>query len=448
MAQWYVPPEQVKQIRDGVYISDLTGFEGVSGQPVEAGLVVTEQNPNYHPIEARGYHGIPGRYQSYAKHSAVQTAFQRRKKALAAAPWRLERPKFPDHLRKDKAALEAMFRQWELVRYLWWRWTRPGDGWLAHFIRENALQVPECGFALYELAADYRPFTFSDWQVRFIYDLKQPAYRAQASVSSWLFQGDSWIGAVLESAGRTQYDLHYEPASTALPANKLLLCTRDRIGSQVEGISEIRSVATHVELHWGLAEQEALSIERHGSGEMMFEAPPGSTYMAPEDEVRLDEYLQLRQAGQKVAGLRLPPGIVAKIINASATLPEVKDALDRHYRAIFIGTGSEDRAMAVDGGGSYAARSVASADALTEYDDDARQFVIEPLHDLMTRAIRWSGLDEGRDEWLFLPEITSAPLKDTSGVQELLQGLSMAVGQGLLKWSEDDEARLRDWLPI
>lgn len=449
MSSFTLDVQKIQDIRDGLHLVNLAVIEGNSGQPIEAGLVVTEHNPSYHPIEARGYLGESGTFQKVALHSAAQSRLQRRKKSLAgvARQATLRRVRLPEHLRRDPKALEALLRQEEYCHRLWARWRRPEGLDLVRWSREAVLTAPVDGFYLGELRADLRIMEFSDGQHLPVYDFDLPHYRAPSSVRAWLFQGDDVIGVVLEGAMRSQFDAvpSQEGTLSVLPASKFLLISRDRIGAQVEGQSELRSVAQHIKLHLRLLEIEALGVERHTLGELFFkQLKDGAEYLSPEDQAKLDQYSADRHAGLKTTGMSLPMGVEPELFTPGSQMPDVDGPLSRHWKAIFMGMGAEDRLVGADGTGAFAARKQASDDASAEDTDDFQQFFAEPLRELMARAIRWSGLDYGREEYLFVPEIIAAPIHDDVSPLELAQALATARTAGLLpKWSDEDEAALR-----
>lgn len=446
MADFTIDFNKIRKLRDGQYSADLKGLKGVTGQPIAGGIVVTEHNPNLHPVTARGYNGTPGRYSKTAKHPAAQAVLQRRKKALASAGWRTQRCPLPPAMRENRRAMLIRERQYEFCSHLLWRWqNNPLRMTLPQFIREVSMTLPTEGFYLGELRAESGLFTFSDGAQTIVYYLDLPYFRAQSSVHSWLFDGDVNIGVVLMGGSRSQIDGDFEGTSSVLSAAEYIVISRDRVGIQYEGNSELRAVDKNVELSWALQEVESKSIEIRGFGELFFKKDGNRVEaLSPQEQAALKDYIRYRLEGKRVGGQDLPPGVTPELLSPSTSMPEVTGPLSRHSKAIYDAMGAEDRYMATEGGGSYAARATAAQHGLEEHSDDANQFVIEPLRELFARAIRWSGLDEGEEDMLFVPEITAAPLHDNVSPLELAQAVAMLLNAGAItQWTMDHENSLR-----
>lgn len=433
----------VRQLRDGGWEVDLEARLSRPGMPWAWGTLRLEQNPRLAPLEARGYLSDPGKFWSLRNDDKVASSLGRLVNALASSTWRLERPELPEWLQGDPAAALALELQWEYCSRVWRSWTSSlpgGQARLSGWIRELLWTAPISGFYLGEITAERRRVALRGTP-RELWWPRLPYWIAPWSVRYWLTQAEELVGVVCNFSHSTDYGGqtgHYE---VVIPAPKLLHVAADKVGSNLEGVSWLRPVAAHIEMNRDSHRTEAIAERVHGVGELFFQGDVND-----DDRERLEEYLLNREALHAPGGV-LPSGVVPVYGTPSNTMPDLSEVIRRRDNAILTALGAEDRGIATNGGGSYAARSTASADARDQYDDRALAYCSEPLEELLSRMIRANGLDFGSDEYHLPPAVRYGAVEQRDP-SERVSTVGQAVRDGLLTWTQADQANLREELDL
>ena len=401
--------DEVRAVNEGTFEVDLTRHLGQAGMQWSNGRLRLEQNPLLVPIEARGLRSNPGRWFSLSKDAGVEASIGRKVRTLAGAAWRLEKPEVPEWMKEDAFAQIALDLQWEYCQRVFHTWTKTGKGFtLTKWIREVSRVAPTYGFYLGELRATQKVVIMGDDLPRNLWFPDLPEYRANWSVDYWLTQNERFVGVIFSYDYVTDYrGRRTGGRQVVIPAEKLVLLSMDKIGTNHEGTSRMRAVSNEIDMGRGALETEAVAVEVHGTGEVFFEVRAGTS---EEDIAELEDYSEHRKADHAPGGV-VPEGTKVHVVSPTSTMPDMSGIQERLGNRVLLGMGSEDRSMG-DAAGTFAARKDASTGSSAENDDDASQIVSEPLEEVLARFIRLNSLDFGSDDYCFVPSVTNSPVAE------------------------------------
>lgn len=426
----------------------VTSRLGNTGTPIAAGVLYLEQNPDFSQLEAVGC-TTPGNFYQVANHHAVASVLARRTKDIAGAQWALAKPELPEYLRGSAFARAVLEVQWEACQRQWTKWTTPRGNdprVLSQWLREATTEAPVAGFVPYELVSEPEDVVFTfDGEPRTLQLLTLPEYRAPYTLVQWITYRGLLAGAVFNPSQDSSVPEQLLPGQVIIPASKLVLVSRNRVGNNFAGVSELRSVIRLADIDWALYEEEALGLERHATGDLIVSVKDGVS-LGQAERGSIEDLIEARRDGRKTGGALLPPGVEAEVVSPQSQLPDFTNPIGRIEQNMMMTLGAEHRTMAAGGGpGSYAARQAAESESSRERDDDAAQFALEPLRAALSRMLQWSGLDFGG--MLFIPNITSTPVNTRVSPEAQVKLLAEAVQQGLITWdAERDGRRLREVL--
>lgn len=369
----------IDAVSDGSAKVTWTRRDGQPGVPMAGGVIRLEKHSDLASMWARGRGGDPGVYWGLQNLPQVQAAINRPVRTLAATPVRWERPELPEWASEvDRTEAEIQF-EWAQKAT---RWT-PAQ-W-AQFARESLKTTVVTGFCPFELVGEEREFSVGGVDGKWICPLP-PEWRAPWSVRYWLTLREDLQGVVFDFYQSSDYQGHHGESLVAIPAEKLLLVTSERVGSNWEGYSWLRPIYNHLLMLRQAYQLQALAVEVHGVGELFFlmsEDSPGN----PNDVAALKAYLGSRKA-ESAPGAILPHGITPMWSSPDSNIPDLTPVFESLERAIAIALDSDDRLIALQQAGSFAARETASADARDSYDYIFQSFIAHPLEEMLRRFIR------------------------------------------------------------
>jgi hypothetical protein len=437
----FVSLEQIRDAEDGKALYEVGMRLGAPGTPVINGRLYLEHNADLSQLQAVGL-GTPGDFYKVANHHAAASQLARRSKDISSAQWSITKPTLPEYEQGNPVAQALLDVQWEACQRQWHKWLTPegkDPRVLSQWIREALHEVPVAGFVSYELVAEPEVVPFAcDGETRALILLTLPEYRAPYTVEQWVTYRGQFAGVVLRCVNDSTSG-RYEDVNVLLPAEKCVLVARNRVGGNFAGVSEMRSIANLAQISWGLHEEEVTGLERHASGDLLVHVHENTSLGAEERSTILD-IIESRRDGRKTGGGLFPPGVEAEVVSPQNQLPDFSGPIDRVEGSMFKALGAEHRTMAAGGGpGSYAAREAAEGESSRERNDDALQFVVEPLRVALARMLTWSGLAPGGR--LYLPEFTSTPLNARVNPAQQVGLLAQAVPAGLVPWDVETDGR-------
>ncbi len=402
----------VKELRAGHWVGrecsradsyrvDLSKALGQAGYQWRSGVLNLEQNPEVHPLVARGFNGKPGLYYGLLAHPQVEGPFEDAVAGICSAPLSLVDAKLPRWDEGSAHAALCRLSQKELADRLWYWWTRPESTTGLRKMRDDFVRsVIPYGFYIGEIVA--RPVIAQlpiDKHPR-LYWLPWAEWRAPWSLREWLLQDDKLVGVVLSTTYATDAQGR-SGKEVCLDADKILTFSARSPGRNYEGRSSFRSAQAHVGMLGDVYTLEALSSEVNGLGTLIVTEPEGGL---GEHTDRIDKHL-LSYKGQHVPTLRVPFGTKVSNLSPQSQMPELGGVIGRHERAIGFGTNSEGKLVGTQKHGSNSARGSAIGDQWAPYAYQAQRYVVDPFAQLIGRAVRHNHPDHDLMDRIYTPTV-------------------------------------------
>lgn len=322
------------------------------GTLVVSGLPATDPAARFSPYLARGVCSHPGHYEAQLRNPLVARNVTSLTEGLTEAAWSVSPPRRVPKVYADRARDMADWVAGWLTESAWW----------PTYV-EHAASALAFGFAAHELVWDLdeagRPY------------VRDAAYREQAIVDRWLFDGRGrhLLGAAFRSTGDTSAAWSTTARGLHVVDHRLVVATYRGRGNNVEGTPPGRTLDVLLvlwELLWKIA---GACYERFASPiltaryDAALLALPGKTPDAGEVEVFLD-YLSILTA-LDTPTLELPLGLLAEYVGPGGEMPDVlplieriEATVDRAYATQAMGLGQRSAH------GSYALASVQDNDYL------------------------------------------------------------------------------------
>ncbi len=199
------------------------------------------------------------------------------------------------------------------------------------FLHNASLMLP-FGFMLFE-----KVWEIKDSQV--VYKKLSP--RLPKTLYKWLLDANGELTGI-EQATWVNNTYKIIP----IPAEKLVIFTNEKEGSNYEGTSILRTAYKHWYYKDNLYRIDGIAAERHATGVPTFRHPAGAT---PEDKARLDEIAQHLQAHEEQF-VRVPNDVEFDIKGHTGAIRDIMPSIQHHDRKIaesiladFLDLGSGDK---------------------------------------------------------------------------------------------------------
>ena len=200
-----------------------------------------------------------------------------------------------------------------------------------------------------------------------------PKWRAPWAVDYWVTQRERLQGVVFNFSQALDYGGGVGPSRCAIPAEKLLIVSSERIGSNFEGRSWLRSVGRLMDLQRLSYEVHGAALEVYGLGEL---------FLMPKNPSKKDRGGMIDYIGNRRAlhapGAILPHGTEISMTTPSQTMPKPDGMIDKIDNNVLMAMHSEDKGIGLGQTGAYSARADASAGAFTALEDVAEDYVSDP----------------------------------------------------------------------
>ena len=343
-----------------------------NGIPFHIGREELEPTATFKPTRARGRSGDVGEYWRLSTtEPLVRSAVQQAVSAIAAAPWRIERPSLPTYLKGNAAAEAALDRQYDFASRIWARWTACGadrvwSDWIADVLQFSLIS----GFYLGELTAVVERFETNGVTRDYLVP-ELPFALMPWTVDEWVFRGnpDSGMVAIVQET-YDQIDTYGDAGAgyKVIPWEKLIhVAHLPASKGDLEGRSILRACAQLIRMKQKALQLQALATEVNALGVAV--VTQDAQRPLTEDAIdRIETQLNERTA-EHVAHIVFPPGAhKLEIVRPSDAIPDLGPQIDHLDRQIGHALGNVHQLMSLQGTGSYAARSDASGEARDSYD--------------------------------------------------------------------------------
>lgn len=301
-------------------------------------------------------------------------------------------------------------------------------GW-SKFIT-NAMYAPIAGFSLFEEV--FCPTTFM---------IDKLAFRYPKQVQGWVKTSDDrhLVAARLRSPGANP-DIY-------VPAHHLLLISWNAFGDDYEGNSPLRPIAKYAAAKDMFARLEALAGEKYGSAILVLSSDKG---VASSQGDLINEILAQMTAEDQVV-IELPDGRTLELISPDGMMPDfgpIKQYCDQQIAMALRGEGS---LLGQNGTGSYALASVSDDKSLRAVPAYAQRICDAlngsrntPYQGTVRKMIdaRFGRPSDGR--YPMLRFSLNANAKSATWLADV----GAAKRDGLIEWTPDDEAMVREHLGL
>ena len=302
-------------------VADLPKKQGLSGTPTAGGLPQVENKTQLKPLVARGLTYDQGEFERMARsnpvaRNAIRATVERVAQAseyyaapdldweaIAAAPGMSREDRF----KAGAAMREATERAAEILNLEWYH--NP-DLDPAQIIREQAYSMVP-GFVLHEFGID--PTLQGRRRTTFV------EHRAQSSVLRWVWdQRERWLGVVQNAAGSPGLLADVAtPGITVqgmpvIDSRKLLLVSNQRIGLNLEGLSDLRAAwyASQGKTEWFVS--ALMHRRKWGNGFPLFKMDAESAKAKGVSDSIAQAAKDFFYSGQAYMGL--PPGVTMEML--------------------------------------------------------------------------------------------------------------------------------------
>ena len=291
------------------------------------------------------------------------------------------------------------------------------------FIHHVCLMLP------YGWMAFEKVWEVADGQIRY----RKLAPRLPSTLYKWNLDENGGLVSMEQSVWKgSAYSF------VTIPADKLLIFTNAKEGSNFEGISILRSAYKHWYYKDNLYRIDGIAAERHALGVPYFTTPASAS---KDDKDRIDAIAQ-RLYAQEQAFVRLAEGFGFDVKGLSGTIKDIMPSIQHHDKKIaesvladFIDLGGADRgswALSKDKSSFFlmALRAV-----VTNICDTMNAYAIKPWVDY-----NYAGVEQ-------YPKLKAGNL-ETRDMQLYAQAISQLVTAGVINYNRDTENSLRDMLHL
>jgi hypothetical protein len=415
-----------------------------TGIPFHIGRQELEPTQTFKPTRARGRSGDVGEYWRLATtEPLVRSAVGQAVSAIAAAPWRIERPKLPTYLQGNAAAEAALDRQYNFASRVWARWTSTGaDRVWSDFIADVLQFSLISGFYIGELTATVERIKTNGVERDYLIPAL-PFALMPWTVDEWVFRGnpDSGMVAIVQET-YDQIDTYGDAGAgyKVIPWEKLIhVAHLPASKGDLEGRSILRACAQLIRMKQKALQLQALATEVNALGVAV--VTQDAQRPLTEDAIdRIETQLNERTA-EHVAHVIFPPGAhKLEIVRPADAIPDLGPQIDHLDRQIGHALGNVHQLMSLQGTGSYAARSDASGEARDAYDALA-DMPARAAERLLRRFLILNFPMDARMGLVFAPNVAHAVVeeKDNSKRASTLATLKNA---GLITPTAQIEAQL------
>lgn len=350
-------------------VATFNGAVGTEGLPWAAGDLYLEQHPDLSPVQARGRWGDPGVWHELQSLGPASSRLLEVAAALTSTPWRLAPPPRPE----DPTEAGIYDQQVKFQQEVWRRWTRKG-------LRRGLRAWIE------ELVRTPLTFGFGLWEV---YDGPDgwpalPAWRAPWSVDKWILQGETPVGWVQFT--NTTDSLGRAAQRVLIPWRRTVHVTHRPLGpSDLEGRSLLRDAYTPLRGLVGLIRAQGRSAAVNAQGVWTSKTALESQATEADLDAVADHILAYE--ADHVPYVFPPAGVELELVSAQHAVADLSEQIKTFERLASHSMGGAHQLIALQGDGSYAARSSASGDARDVLDYYA-QLVISGLEQALGCLLR------------------------------------------------------------
>ena len=223
-----------------------------------------------------------------------------------------------------------------------------------------------------------------------------------------------------------------------ISAEKLLVFTNDKEGSNFEGISVLRSSYQNWYYKSNLYRIDGIAAERHALGIPFFKHPADAK---KDDKDRIDAIGQRLYAHEQ-AYIRLAEGYEFKVEGLSGTIKDILPSIEHHNREIAGSILADFLALGSGQTGSWALSTDKSSFFLM-----ALESVINNICDTFNRYAVKQWVDYNYDSVEQYPELTASSL-ERRNIAEYSKAVTDLVTAGVLVTDPNIEDTLRDLLKL
>lgn len=202
------------------------------------------------------------------------------------------------------------------------------------FLRQVLLMLP-FGFSVFEKV----------WELSDKYRWRKLAPRLPQSIAEWYADENGGLTKVVQ---RTWKDGKYE--EIPLSAEKVLVFTHEKEGSNFQGVSCLRAAYKHWYFKNTLYAIDGMAAERHGIGVPHFTFPKSASKGQKESIKTMGEHLHAHQKSY----IATPEGITFDIKGVAGQLHDIKSSIEHHDTQILRSILAQFIALAGNSSGSYA----------------------------------------------------------------------------------------------
>lgn len=355
--------------------ASFAGPIGTEGLPWASGELYLEQHPDLSPVKARGRWGDPGVWHELQSLSPASSRLLEITAALTSTPWRLSPPSPP----ADPTDKGLYDQQLQFQQELWRRWTQRGlrrglRAWIEELVRTPLVY----GFGLWEV------YDGPDgWPAL-------PAWRAPWGVERWLIQGETPVGWIQQIS--TQDGAGRAAQRVLVPWTRTIHVAHRPLGpSDLEGRSLMRDAYTPLRALRALIRDQGRSAATNAQGVWTSHTELGATNVNEADLDALADHI-LSYESAHVPYVLPPAGVKMELVSAQHAVADLSPQIQTAERLASHAMGGAHQLIALQGEGSYAARSSASGDARDVLDYYA-QLVISGIEQALAHPLRarWPG---------------------------------------------------------
>ncbi|MGB1276839.1 MAG: helix-turn-helix domain-containing protein, partial [Nannocystaceae bacterium] len=305
-------------------------------------------------------------------------------------------------------------------------WSHPDRRRTIKTVIDEVLQTaPVCGFAWFELTA--RPVMWQlpgDIKPRRYWVPDVPHWRAPWSVSEWILQSEQLVGVQAEYYGAGSAN----KGRVILPASNIVHVAADSVESDLEGTSFIRAAHPYLEMLRKALETWGLAVEVNGLGTLVVTIPDN---LDDKDAEKLYNHCETYRSAH-VPHIQKPEGVEIEVISPQSQLPDLTPHINALERMAMLAMKSSHTLIALQkAGGSFAARSDASADARAGLAYIAQTLVSPVINQALGRFLRWNFPHDNIAERIYHPVLSYGQMAQKD-VAAFVTSVAQAKQAGLL----------------
>lgn len=407
------------------------GVIGVTGTANYDGLLIVEENANL--TQTEGY-GVPGSSTwGFWEHASLTNPACAMALDKVTAPIRDASFDFvePKHGKVKPEILDGL-------RRAFLEWLEPG---LEEVAANAAWGFLSSGFAINEIVWDIHPSGLA-----YVSQLPE-RLPSSLSAQAWKVNEGKLIGIEQQApddSGKGRWQ------NVIIPAEKVLLFTRQRQGNNFYGRSVFRSVYFHVKLMEMLLKLIGITMQREGAGIPIAEVADPTTKLDAAARSKLERFLANMTVHENASAV-MPNGVSLKwLYSPGANKGHVVDAYNSLMLIVLQRLQAQQMVLGVNNTGSRAVGEI-HVDASRAYVQEVVRTLEAVFNGVGTRA--YTGVvrkfvDANWGPQDVYPRLAITLQKEGLSVSEKIAGIKSGVDAGVIHVSEADEQHVREELGL